>query len=153
MNELYDRIESLGKAAGYKDITSLCKAAGVSRSVMSELKAGRTSSLSARNEEKFSNLLQVSIDVLRGAAPKEKPALKGEPNGLPELNSRDMRDIAKRLESTLDLMDNNADGLMFDGQPLDDETCELLRVSLQNQLEISKRIAKQKFTPKKYRKD
>ncbi|WP_278278778.1 hypothetical protein [Butyricicoccus sp. OF10-2] len=41
---------------------------------------------------------------------------------------------------------------MFDGEPIDDETRELLRISLQNQLEISKRIAKQKFTPKKYRK-
>ncbi len=38
--------------------------------------------------------------------------------------------------------------LMFDGEPIDDETRELLRISLQNQLEISKRIAKQKFTQK-----
>ena len=38
---------------------------------------------------------------------------------------------------------------MFDGEPIDDETRELLRISLQNQLEISKRIAKaKKFTQK-----
>ena len=44
------------------------------------------------------------------------------------------------------------DGLMFDGEPLDDDTRELLRASLQNQLEMAKRLAKQKYTPKKYRK-
>ena len=78
---------------------------------------------------------------------KEQPA-----NSLPPLSPRDKRDIAKKLEETLDLLENSNDGLMFDGEPLDDETRELLRASLQNQLEMTKRLAKQKFTPKKYRK-
>ena len=34
---------------------------------------------------------------------------------------------------------------------IDDETRELLYISLKNSLELSKRIAKQKYTPKKYR--
>lgn len=38
-----------------------------------------------------------------------------------------------------DLGDAEA-SLMFDGEPIDDETRELLRISLQNQLEISKRL-------------
>ncbi len=42
---------------------------------------------------------------------------------------------------------------MFDGEPLDDETRQLLRQSLQSQLEMTKRLAKQKYTPKKYRKE
>lgn len=71
---------------------------------------------------------------------------------LPPLTMEDKRDISKKLEETLDLLGNSTDGLMFDGEPLDDETRELLRASLQNQLEMTKRIAKQKFTPKKYRK-
>ena len=103
--------------------------------------------------QKIADYFGVSTDYLLGGGPQQAPGLPPAPDALPELNSRDKRDIAKRLEATLDLMDNNADGLMFDGQPLDDETCELLRISLQNQLEISKRIAKQKFPPKKYRKD
>ena len=40
---------------------------------------------------------------------------------------------------------------MFDGEPLDEESMELLKVSLQNQYTLAKQIAKQKFTPKKYR--
>lgn len=154
MGSLYERIEQLGKAGGYKNMTVLCKAAGVPRTTMSELHAGRSRDLSKPNAQKFADLLELSLDDIYGAAPqKEKPTPRGEPDCLPELNARDRRDIAKRLESTLDLMDNNADGLMFDGEPLDEETRELLRISLQNQLEISKRLAKQKFTPKKYRKD
>lgn len=73
-------------------------------------------------------------------------------NSLPPLSAQDKRDISKKLEETLDLLENSTDGLMFDGEPLDDETRELLRASLQNQLEMTKRLAKQKFTPKKYRK-
>ena len=42
---------------------------------------------------------------------------------------------------------------MFSGEPLGDETRELLKASLENSIRIAKINAKQKFTPKKYRKD
>nr|WP_300209575.1 helix-turn-helix transcriptional regulator [uncultured Anaerostipes sp.] len=71
----------------------------------------------------------------------------------PSLNKRDERDIAKRLEQTLNDLEQNQDGLMFSGEPLDDETKELLKASLENSIRIAKINAKQKFTPKKYRKD
>jgi transcriptional regulator with XRE-family HTH domain len=67
------------------------------------------------------------------------------------LNSKDKRDIAKRLESTLADLEESQKTLMFSGQPLDDETRELLKVSLEHSLQIAKINAKQKFTPKKYR--
>ena len=70
-----------------------------------------------------------------------------------ELNKRDEKDIAKRLEQTLNELEENQDGLMFSGEPLDDETKELLKASLENSIRIAKINAKQKFTPKKYRKD
>ena len=68
------------------------------------------------------------------------------------LTPRDERDIAKRLEATLNDLENSQDGLMFSGDPLDDETRELLKASLENSIRIAKINAKQKFTPKKYRK-
>ena len=68
-----------------------------------------------------------------------------------ELNKKDERDIAKRLEQTLDQLESDQDGLMFFGEPLDDQTRELLKASLQNSITIAKINAKQKFTPKKYR--
>ena len=63
------------------------------------------------------------------------------------LTPQDYRDIAKRLTETLDLLENGGDALMFDGEPLDPETRQLLRASLQNQLEMGKLIAKKKFSP------
>lgn len=69
------------------------------------------------------------------------------------LNRRDERDIAKRLESALSDLEDQQEALMFSGEPLDDETRELLKASLENSLRIAKINAKQKYTPKKYRKD
>ena len=63
-----------------------------------------------------------------------------------ELTKKDEKDIAKRLEQTLDQLESDQDGLMFS------ETRELLKASLQNSITIAKINAKQKFTPKKYRK-
>ena len=70
-----------------------------------------------------------------------------------QLNQKDERDIAKRLENTLNALEDSQESLMFSGEPLDDETRELLKASLENSLKIAKINAKQKFTPKKYRTD
>ena len=68
------------------------------------------------------------------------------------LDKKDERDIAQRLEETLSDLENSQSALMFSGEPLDDETRELLRASLESSLRIGKINAKKKFTPKKYRK-
>ena len=55
--------------------------------------------------------------------------LNMEQKETPVLTRRDERDIAKRLDMILgDLGDAEA-SLMFDGEPIDDETRELLRIS------------------------
>ena len=43
---------------------------------------------------------------------------------------------------------NSQDGLMFDGEALDDNTKELLKISLENTIRTAKIAAKKKFTPK-----
>lgn len=70
----------------------------------------------------------------------------------PALTEKDERDISKKLDETLAALEGSAGGLMFDGEPLDEVTKELLIASLRKDLEMGKRIAKQKYTPKKYRK-
>lgn len=71
-------------------------------------------------------------------------------NSATMLNRKDEKDISRRLEGTLADLDSN-EALMFSGEPLDDETRELLKASLENSIRIAKINAKQKFTPKKYR--
>lgn len=70
----------------------------------------------------------------------------------PSLTAKDEKDIAKRLESTLEDLMTSHEGLMFSGVPLDDETRELLIASLESGMRIAKINAKQKYTPHKYRK-
>lgn len=65
------------------------------------------------------------------------------------LSSKDERDISRRLEQTLSDLESQQGGLMFDGAPLDDETKELLKASLENSIRIAKINAK-KFTNKRY---
>jgi len=62
MEDLYKHIESLGKEHGYKNMTVLCKAAGVPRSTMSELNNGRSKDLSKPNAQKFADILGVTLE-------------------------------------------------------------------------------------------
>ena len=82
----------------------------------------------------------VSVDYLLGAEEK-----------MPALTSKDERDISKKLEEALSQLESSQEGLMFQGEPLDDATKELIAISLRNSLEMGKKLAKQKFTPKKYK--
>lgn len=69
------------------------------------------------------------------------------------LSSKEERDIARDLEKTLEDLENSEDALMFDGEPIDDHTKEMIRISLENSMRMAKQLAKQKFTPNKYKKD
>ena len=71
----------------------------------------------------------------------------------PQLTDKDKKDIAKQVEDMLDGLDaDNPISFQLDGNEIDDDTRELLRQSLQNALEFARLKAKEKFTPKKYRK-
>ncbi|SEP04074.1 helix-turn-helix domain-containing protein [Propionispora vibrioides] len=79
---------------------------------------------------------------------------KKETASLPPLTAKDEHSIQKRLESLLtDLMPGNSAIAYYDGEePMSEDDKELLRISLENTLRLAKQMAKQKFTPKKYRK-
>ncbi|RPF48225.1 transcriptional regulator with XRE-family HTH domain [Hydrogenoanaerobacterium saccharovorans] len=139
---MYDVIASLCEKKGNISISKMCKDTGVSRATITDLKMGLTKSLSVENATKIANYFEVGVDYLIG---------KTDTKNTPTLTEKDERDIAKKLHETLEQLENSQDGLMFDGEPLDDITKELLTASLKNGLEMSKKIAKQKFTPKKYK--
>lgn len=143
MGTLYESIISLCNDKGIKG-GKMCVDLGISKSTMTDLKSGRRTGISMETAQKIADYFGVSVDRVLGSEQKETPT---------SLNQRDERDIEKRLETMLgDLEGPEADGLMFSGKPMDEETRELLAMSLRNQLELSKQIAKQKYTPKKHRK-
>ena len=119
------------------------KETGVSQTTLSDWKNGK-SVPKIDKLQKIADYLEVPVGYfLNDGDQKETP---------PALTKKDERDIERKLADTLNALDS-ADGLMFDGEPLDDITRELLETSLRNSLEMAKKIAKQKYTPKKYRKD
>ena len=142
MSELYDKIFNLCSDHGIS-IGKMCSDLGISRGNLTDLKMGRIRSISSKKLQKIADYFSVSLDLF---SESEKEGTKKAPT----LTKKDERDIARRLEETLDLLESS-DALMFDGEPLDEESMELLKVSLQNQYTLAKQIAKQKFTPKKYR--
>ena len=73
-------------------------------------------------------------------------------NNAPALTDKDRRDIAKDLETMMAQLDAGGD-MMFDGDPISDEARASIRNALQMGLEIAKVKNKERFTPKKYRKD
>ena len=111
MSELYNKIAALCAEKGIT-VTELCRQCKISRASLSDLKVGRKKNLSTKNLSKIADYLNVPIEFLLNMEQKETPVL----------TRRDERDIAKRLDMILgDLGDAEA-SLMFDGEPIDDET-------------------------------
>lgn len=68
-----------------------------------------------------------------------------------QLTPRDERQIAQDLEKMLADLDSQNTMAAMGGRVDDDEDRELLRASLQATMRLAKKIAKEKYTPKKYR--
>lgn len=139
-----EKIKTLRKQNGLTQV-NLAEKANISRSYLADIERDR---------------YNASVDVLKLIAAALNVPLSmifmedSQMDNLstPELNKKDKRDISKALNETLEQLQHDQEGLMFDGEPLDDETKELLRISLENSMRLAKQIAKNKFTPKKYRK-
>lgn len=125
----------------------LADAVGINVSVLSRIEKGIRQ---VRDDElvKIANKLHVTTDYLLGRT--------NSPNEIslsqPALTNRDERDIQKKLQSILDDLDPDTGLAFYNGQePMDNETRDLIRSSIENSLRTAKQLAKAKYTPKKYR--
>lgn len=96
--------------------------------------------------KKIAEFHKVSVDFILGHTENPEPT-----KPYYALTEKDERDIAKKLEEMMNDLDSKT-SLSFMGEPMDEEDRELLRISLENALRMSREMAKKKFTPKKYRK-
>lgn len=135
----------------FDKFSDLCQRSGISKSKAAEsVGLNRTSVIKWKNGAipsgatiaKLADFFGVSTDYLLDGGGNPQKTQKA-----PTLNQKDERDIKKKMDEMLELFDS-ADALMFDGEPLDEETRQLLRESYENQLRITKQLAKSKFTPK-----
>ncbi len=92
----------------------------------------------------LANILDTSTDYLLGRP--ENPQ-----TGFDPLTIKEERDIAKDIEKMINDLESN-ESLAFQGEAMDEESKDLLRISLENSMRLAKQMAKKKFTPNKYKK-
>ncbi|GIP57872.1 helix-turn-helix domain-containing protein [Paenibacillus woosongensis] len=139
---LFNRVKVLSEKRG-KNIKEVAKELGFSENAFYKWKS---QSPKAETIEKVADYFNVSVDYLLGRTDEEET-----PQPYYALTDKDERDIAKDLERMMEELNSGA-SMAFMGEPMSDEDRELLRISLENTLRMSKEMAKKKFTPKKYRK-
>lgn len=140
MDDIYERYKYIRDSHNAKD-SDVAKNTGITKSTFSEWKKG---SYTPKQDklQKIADYFGVTVDYLMTG--KEEPKETAQ-----ELTARDERDISRRLEQTLADLEAQQGALMFDGAPLDDETKELLKASLEHSIRVAKINAK-KFTNKRY---
>ena len=98
--------------------------------------------LSSSELDELASVFNVSTDYLLGRSDKEK-----EPYY--ELTDKEKNDIAIQAEKLMEGIESG-DNLNFYGEPATEEQKERLLIAVQTAMEMNKRKAKKKFTPKKY---
>lgn len=140
MYEVFEHLLQKNGVTPYK----VAKEAGVTQTALSNWKSGR-STPTTKTLQKIADYFGVTIDYLMTG--KEDIVKKD-----PTLTSKDERDIEKILEQTREQL-LSQEGLMFDGDPASPEAIESILSAMQIGMEMAKKKNKEKYTPKKYRKD
>lgn len=120
------------------------KATGIAQSTFSSWKS-RRNLISGDKAKKIADYFGVTVDYLMTG--KEESEKKE-----PALTPKDQRDIEKILEQTKEQL-LNQEGLMFDGDPASPEAIDSILSAMQVGMELAKKKNKEKYTPKKYKKD
>ncbi len=118
----------------------VARATGIYTSTFSDWKSGR-SKPKMEKLQKIADYFGVPVSYFTDEEPKED-----------NFSARDQRDIKRTLDKTLEAL-TSGEALMFDGEPIDEETTELLKSSIENSIRMAKALAKKKYTPIKYRKE
>ena len=126
--EIAELIETLVKNRKM-NVKQMLLECGVNRNVVTALKAGQMPS--ADKLAKIAKYLDVTVEYLTGLNDEPISPNSEKDSKEYEFNARDRKDIARRLDKMIEEFDSN-EALMFDGEPVDDETRELLKISFEN---------------------
>lgn len=137
------RLKELRENIGLSQYT-FAERFGVSQSTVGNWEAGKREP-NFSTMQRIADFFGVTVDYLLGRdEPKKEKA--------PVITEKDEKDIQKRIANVLDDL-HAGDGLMYDGEPMDDETRELIALALEQGMRVAKIKAKKKYTPKKYRRE
>ena len=138
---LYENIRDIAKTKGFS-INRLEQELGFARSSINKFNKNTPS---IEKLQQISELLGVTVDNLMTGCIVEE-------NNKKTLTPKDEKDIEKILEQTREQLINQ-EGLMFDGDPASPEAVESIISAMQIGMELAKKKNKEKYTPKKYKKD
>ena len=134
---LYERVKEIAAEKGYS-INRLEKELGLPRSSIGKFNKNKPS---MDKIKQISEFLGVSTDLIVG----------NEENETSNLTRRDTKEITEMLNDMEDLL--KQDGLMFDGDPATPEAIDSILSAMKIGMEMAKQKNKEKYTPKKYKKD
>ena len=152
MGSFAQRLRDAMQSAGLKAV-DLHERTGISKASISEYLSGNYEP-KQKNVYRLAEALHVAPSYLMGLSEREPPASAPDPpapqksDGLPELNARDEREIERDLA---DMMHSVA--MANYTAPGEKEDAEALEAALRFAMVQAKRMAKKKYTPRKYRKD
>lgn len=137
----YEIIKQLCDSRGIAT-TALEKELGFGRGSIGKLRSSKTS---IERLQKIANYFNVSVEYLSTG---NEPVVKSEM----QLTFKDERDIEKIINATREQLLSQK-GLMFDGNPASQEAIDSILSAMQIGVEMAKKKNKEKYTPKKYKKD
>lgn len=138
---MYEIFEKLLKDHGVTAYR-VAKETGVTTATLTSWKQGKYTP-KPEKLQKIADYFGVSLTYLMtGKEENEKE---------PKLKPKDKKDIKEILANTEQLL--KQDGLMFDGDPASPEAIDSILSAMQVGMEMAKKKNKEKYTPKKYKKD
>ena len=136
----YEKIKELCNSKGIA-ITAMEKDLGFGRGSIGKMKNGKQGSTSADRLQKIADYLGVSINQLT----------PGVSDWEPTITPKDEKDIKKKLDDLINQLATDT-GLMYDGEPMDNESLNAVRAALEVAERTAMLEARRKFTPDKYKK-
>lgn len=138
---LYENIRDIAKTKGLS-INRLEQELGFARSSINKFNKNTPS---VEKLQQVAERLNVTVDNLMTGDVVDE-------NSETTLTPKDEKDIEKILEQTREQL-MNQEGLMFDGDPASPEAIDSILSAMQIGMELAKKKNKEKYTPKKYKKD
>lgn len=129
-------------------LNETAKKAGITGGYLSSIENNKRTNIGTDILQSIADVLEVSASEFYICA--DDKILETSSNGT-DLTNKDKKDIEKSLEATLKQLEKE-DGLMLSGNPIDNNDWELIKNAIKNGLEYAKKMNKEKYTPKKYKK-
>ena len=143
MTTVGERIKTYRKEKGFTQ-KELAEKANLSRSHIASIEVNQyTPSLTTLTE------IAVALNIDSALLISDNPESIAKPK--PDLTKKDKMEIDEYLNNFEDELLSQT-GLMFNGEPMTQESKEKLIAAMRIGAEMAKKEAKEKYTPKKYRK-